>query len=551
MVPSTIPEQSSSSSIENTTATTTTTISNSTSNTNNTNSSSNSDTGASASSTLSSNRSPIPFSDRILSAEHRFTALTQNIAHFSPLKLQLDKHNITIEKLENEIKTKTDSESESLISQQQQIKESLESLNHQLLAAKILHIGLTRQVAQYFESRSALHTLLEEIFSGTTPEHPSEDALEQELNLTTLDIQKTKDDFEKYRNAKKEMKEARRYIDFWNDAVEKQVASNAKDISKSFKKFVPFRASKAPSYVKTADNHIANARAFVPTLVEVGVLSDVKLDTIANTSNDLMIFTAKFKDAYNSLSLTLENLQRSHKNLKKKKNQYIEKLFDERSRIFSEELQTHYRNVGQSLTFAGEEDVDGMGPISLVDENSGQDGGGGGGGGGGIRGSHQMTSRPSFHRQHVEQSLGSYSTDGSCSLGLNSQEILLGAEEPPSYFQHERDETIGTSISTTLHRLSNCITTDSPPDYVQEEHLSTGLAFETRMRSSSGASTSMGMSAAEDEEDAQFRAYHERYDSNQREDEIRATRPPVATIATVMDMPPGYEETRYHSVVDP
>ncbi|KAG0036451.1 hypothetical protein BGZ83_003805, partial [Gryganskiella cystojenkinii] len=124
--------------------------------------------------------SAIPFSERILATEHKFTALTQNIAHFSPLKKQLDKHNLAIERLENEIKKKTallrscqdklqiairkrgdkalsrrpqtsgqgshvslqpsseDTETEALQEQQQATKESLDSLNGQLLAAKIL-----------------------------------------------------------------------------------------------------------------------------------------------------------------------------------------------------------------------------------------------------------------------------------------------------------------------------------------------------------------------------------------------------------------------------
>ncbi|KAI7817965.1 hypothetical protein BC939DRAFT_309684 [Gamsiella multidivaricata] len=60
-----------------------------------------------SSSSSSTSASVHPFSDRILAAEHRFTSLTQNIAHFSPLKTQLDRHNITIERLENEIKEKT------------------------------------------------------------------------------------------------------------------------------------------------------------------------------------------------------------------------------------------------------------------------------------------------------------------------------------------------------------------------------------------------------------------------------------------------------------
>ncbi|KAK3822166.1 MAG: hypothetical protein JOS17DRAFT_322311 [Linnemannia elongata] len=121
----------------------------------------------------------LPFSDRIRAAEHRFTALTQNIAHFSPLKTQLDKHNLTIERIESDIKKKTahlqacqdklksiskrpqtsgqgshvslhnhaslsssegdhPSEADVVAAQHRATKEALEALNGQLLAAKIL-----------------------------------------------------------------------------------------------------------------------------------------------------------------------------------------------------------------------------------------------------------------------------------------------------------------------------------------------------------------------------------------------------------------------------
>ncbi|KAI8595236.1 hypothetical protein EDD21DRAFT_391683 [Dissophora ornata] len=122
-----------------------------------------------ASTSSSSPPSP-PFADRIRIAEHRFTSLTQNIAHFSPLKNQLDKHNVAIERLESEIKNKTvllqscqeklksiakrpqnsrqasnislnaseDREADILLAQQRATKETLDSLNGQLLAAKIL-----------------------------------------------------------------------------------------------------------------------------------------------------------------------------------------------------------------------------------------------------------------------------------------------------------------------------------------------------------------------------------------------------------------------------
>ncbi|KAF9355300.1 hypothetical protein BGX26_006727 [Mortierella sp. AD094] len=535
------------------------------------------DTGA------SSSTSAIPFADRILAAEHRFTSLTQNIAHFSPLKTQLDKHNLAIERLESEIKKKTallqscqdklqvkslskrpqtsqqgsnvslhnaseNSEADTLLAQQQETKGTLESLNGQLLAAKILQNI--------------------KIFTGSTPEHPSEDALERELEQITADIQKVKEDFEKHRSAKNEFKEAKRYIDFWNDAVEKQVASNAKDVTKSFKKFVPFLGPKPPSYIKIADLHLVNARAFVPSLEEVGLLSEVKLDTVANTSNDLVIFTAKFKDSYSSLALTLETLLKKHKTLKKMKSQCIEKLFDERCRIFSEELQTHYRSIGESLVSGG----NGSDSLTLVgDDASAMDAEASSNG---LRSNSgpRLTNR----RQHVENNLGSYSADGS-TLGHNSQELLLDAEELPSYFQHERHETIGTS---SLHRRNLSLgsptrsstassslslhspiqapfaITDSPPDYVRDEHLSAGTSVGTRVRSSSGASGSgvvIANTAADDnDEDAQFRAYHQRYDTRQRQNsDPRATRTNVAPTTVVMDMPPGYEETRYHSVVDP
>ncbi|KAF9109633.1 hypothetical protein BGX27_007396 [Mortierella sp. AM989] len=552
------------------------------------------DMGASShiSTRTSSQQSSIPFIDRILAAEHRFTSLTQNIAHFSPLKARLDQHNITIERLESEVKKKTallqsyqdklqtsrqgsnaslhntseDTEIETLLLQQQETKEALESLNGQLLTDKILHIGLTRQVAQYFESRSELQALLEEIFTGSIPEHPSEDEMERELEQIITDMHKVKEEFEKTRSAKNEFKEVRRYVDFWNDTVEKQVASSAKDGTKSFKKFVPFLGPKPPSYVKTADAHIANARAFIPSIEEIGFLSDIKLDTIANTSNDLVIFTAKFKDSYNSLSLTLETLHKKSKILKKKKHQCIEKLFDERCRIISEELQAHYRSIGESLVSGG----DGSESLSLAgDDTSATDAGS-------SRGSSGL--RLPIHRQHVENNLGPYSTDGS-TLGPNSQELLLDAEELPSYFQHEQHEAIGT---TSLHRRNFSLgsparsssassslslhspvqapfaTTDSPPDYVRDEHLSIGMnVIPIRQRSSSAASA-LFATGHDEEEDAQFRAYHQRYDTRQRQNsDPRATRTNMTSAATpattthVMDMPPGYEETRYHTVVDP
>ncbi|KAF9201871.1 hypothetical protein BGZ49_007925 [Haplosporangium sp. Z 27] len=443
-----------------------------------------------------------------------------------------------------------ESESDTISSQLQETKESLESLNGQLLAAKILHIGLTRQVTQYFESLGELHTLLEEIFNGSTPEHPSEDALEQELEQINADIIQVKQDFEKYRSAKNELKEAKRYVDFWNDTVEKQVASNAKDVAKSFKKFVPFFGPKPPSYIRIADNHLVNARGFVPSLEEIGLLSEIKLDTIAETNNDLVIFNAKFKDANNSVSLTLETLLKKHKALKKQKKQWIDKLFDERCRIFSQELQKHYRSIGESLVGDGNGSESSSNAVGS--ETSTSDSG------------NYSGPRVTNHRQHVENSLGSFSEEST--LGPNSQELLLDAEELPSYFQHEQHETIETSLhrrnlslgsparsssassSLSLHSPAQVpfATTDSPPDYVRNEHLSIGTAFGTRARSSSAASASAPSHSAEDDEDAQFRAYHQRYDTRQRQ-----SSEPRTITNVVMDMPPGYEETRFHTVVDP
>ncbi|KAG0012151.1 hypothetical protein BGZ81_001742 [Podila clonocystis] len=478
-----------------------------------------------------------PFSDRILAAEHRFTSLTQNIAHFSPLKVQLDKHNLAIERLESEVKKKTallqscqgklkalakrpqssrqgshislhgsdDGETELLLVQQQSAKETLESLNGQLLAAKILHIGLTRQVTQYFESRSNLNSLLEEIFSGSTPEHPSEDALERELAQISADIIKVKDDFEKHRAAKNEFKEVRRYVDIWNDAVEKQVASNP---TKSFKKFVPFFGPKPPSYTKIADSHMTNARVFVPSLQDIGNLSDIKMDTIADTSSELVIFTAKFKDAYNLLSHTLEVLHKKSRVLKKKKNTCLERLFDERCKIFSHELQAHYRNVGASLANGSQE---------------------------------RDESRLPIHRQHVEGNTD-YSSEGS-TLGHGSQEFLLEPEELPSYFQHEQEaashrrtgsmgspaRSSSASSSLSLHSPHPGYV-ESPPDYVRNEP---------------GSSLSVAAASSVDDEDALFRAYHQRYDTSRR----RQDSDPRSRVTMALDTPPGYDET--YTVVDP
>ncbi|KAF9013756.1 hypothetical protein BGZ52_006767, partial [Haplosporangium bisporale] len=361
------------------------------------------------------------------------------------------------------------------------------------------HIGLTRQVTQYFESRSDLHNLLEE--------HPNEDALEKELAQISADIIKVKDDFEKHRAAKNEFKEIRRYVDIWNDAVEKQVASNP---TKSFKKFVPFLGPKPPSYTKIADSHMANARAFVPSLQDIGNLSDIKMDTIADTSGELIIYTAKFKDAYNTLSHTLEALHKKSRVLKKKKNTHLERLFDERCKIFSHELQEHYRNIGASFANGSQE---------------------------------RDESRLPIHRQHVEGNVD-YSSEVS-TLGHESQEFLLEPEELPSYFQHEHE------ASASLHRRAGSMGSparsssassslslhsphpgyiESPPDYVRNEP---------------GSSSSAIASSSADDEDALFRAYHQRYDTRRRQDSDPRSR--VALVA--LDTPPGYDET--YQVVDP
>ncbi|KAF9096238.1 hypothetical protein BGX23_011732 [Mortierella sp. AD031] len=552
----------------------------------------------------SSGATGLPFSDRIRAAEHRFTALTQNITHFSPLKTQLDKHNQAIERLESDIKKKTallqacqhklksisrrpqtsgqgshvslhassseDSEADAVAAQHRATKEALESLNGQLLAAKILHIGLTRQVTQYFESRGELQALLEEIFSGSTPEHPSEDALERELEQITADIAKVKMDFEKHRAATNEFKEIRRYVDIWNEAVEKQIATNPKDVSKPLKKLVPFFSGpKPPSYTKVADAHMTTARGLVPSLENIGFLSEIKMDTVNDTSNDLIIYTAKFKDGYNTLSNTLEVLHKKSRVLKKKKNQCIEKLFTERCRIFSVELQEYYRSIGESLaggsgSIAGEEHHgDGSGGVLLSSSP------GGGGAAGGL-----TSSRLVMHRQHVEN-LDAYSSEGSSLGGHHSQELLLEAEELPSYFQHQQQHN-----HTILHRRTGSLGSpahsssasssislnspfpgvaggagtmlDSPPDYVRDEAVA-----------DMGGPSSYGVAssgAGEEEEDAMFRAYRLRYDTRQRQNSDPRSRPVTRAVTTTtttttalstMDTPPGYDETRYHTVVDP
>ncbi|KAF9537028.1 hypothetical protein EC957_009034 [Mortierella hygrophila] len=432
------------------------------------------------------------------------------------------------------------------------------------------HIGLTRQVTQYFESRGELQTLLEEIFSGSTPEHPSEDALERELEQFTADIIKVKADFERHRAAKNEFKEIRRYVDIWNESIEKQIATNPKDASKPLKKLVPFFSGpKPPSYTKVADAHMVTARGLVPTLEDIGMLSDIKMDTANDTSNELIIYTAKFKDAYNSLSHTLEVLHKKSRVLKKKKNQCIEKLFSERCRIFSVELQAHYRSIGESL--AG-------GSGSIAGESSAVDGSGAGTGV--LSSSPGATTTLSsgrlvMHRHHVEGNMEAYSSEGSSLGGYHSQELLLDTEELPSYFQHQqstphsqlhrRTGSLGSpahsssaSSSISLNSPYPGVTVgatilDSPPDYVRDE--SAAVLTNTTY-------TAMDMSgpvavAADEEEDALFRAYRQRYDTRERQNSDPRSRPMTTTTTRSragtgsLDTPPGYDETRYHTVVDP
>ncbi|KAF9912741.1 hypothetical protein BX616_010259 [Lobosporangium transversale] len=350
---------------------------------------------------------------------------------------------------------------------------------------------------------------------------------------------------------------------------------------------------------------MANARTFVPTIEDIGLLSDIKMDTIADTSSELVIYTARFKDAYNNLSHQLEVLHKKSRVLKKKKNQCIEKLFDERCRIFSEQLQAHYRSVGESLVGADADGLDSALIMGVVEDGTLTS-----------NGSHQTILnnsglRMALQRQHVEGNLlepYSYSSEGSSTLGLDSQEILAESEELPSYFQHEyeasahqhqqqqqqqqqqqhrhthsrnhsqshgnghrRNFSLGSpahsssaSSSLSLHSPlpihATVLTTDSPPDYVREEPAATIATV-----SGHNHSTLASIAVQEDEADAQFQAYHSRYDSRQRQGSDPRTRPHITTMATIatangggsgngsgaMDMPPEYEETRYHTAVNP
>lgn len=313
---------------------------------------------------------------------------------------------------------------------------------------------------------------------------------------------------------------------------------------------------------------MANARTFVPTLEEVGLLSDIKMDTLGDTSNGLIIYTAKFKDTYNLLSHTLEVLHKKSRVLKKKKFSCMEKLFDERCRIFSVELQAHYRSIGESLA-GGSESTEDAGTVSSGSNTGGQN--------------HL---RAPVHRLHVEANLDTYSSEGGSSLGPNSQEILMLDDELPSYFQyehearasmHRRTGSLGSPARSSSSSSSISLgspypygTTDSPPDYVRTEsgsgdysHLvgvTTGMA---------GVSLSATSTADDGSEDAMFRAYHQRYDTRRRQDSDPRTRTATATAtatvtrttragsmtavaaAVMVDTPPGYDDPQSHGVVDP
>jgi hypothetical protein len=143
----------------------------------------------------------------------------------------------------------------------------------------------------------------------------------------------------------------------------------------------------------------------------------------------------------------------------------------------------------------------------------------------------------------------------------------LQDEELPSYFQHEQQRTDhATTATTSLHRRTFSLgspacsssassslslhspvppphtTTDSPPDYNARDER--GTRRSVGLLIASGPST-----AAEDEEDAQFRAYHERYDTRQHHNSD--SRAHGTTSTPTLDMPPGYEEIRYHATADP
>lgn len=318
---------------------------------------------------------------------------------------------------------------------------------------------------------------------------------------------------------------------------------------------------------------MVTARGLVPTLDDIGMLSDIKMDTVNDTSNELIIYTAKFKDGYNSLSHTLEVLHKKSRVLKKKKSQCIEKLFSERCRIFSVELQAHYRSIGESL--AG-------GSGSIAGESNSTDMLAGGGALSSSPGATAMFSggRLAMHRQHVEGNMDAYSSEGSSLGGRHSQELLLDTEELPSYFQyqqstphnhhqllHRRTGSLGSPAHSSSASSSISLNSpyvgiagggtilDSPPDYVRNESVVT-VANTTYTAMDMGGPLAVA-AAAEDEEDALFRAYRQRYDTRERQNSDPRSRPATTTTMRSragtgsLDTPPGYDETRYHTATDP
>ncbi|KAF9970479.1 hypothetical protein BGZ73_006805 [Actinomortierella ambigua] len=500
--------------------------------------------------------STLALRDRIRAEEHRFTSLTQNLTHFSPLKAQLDKHNITIEKLEADIakrnnimrkcqdKLKTlakrpsskqasrvsvdavhsqsaeTNEVEETLAKHQRAKEELETLNGQLLAAKILHIGLTRQVAQYFESKNELQALLEKIFVGSTPEHPEEDELEREIETIEREMDTTKNDFDRVRSAKKELKEVKRYLDIWNDTMEKQLASQPKDVSKSFKKLVPFFGPKTPSYTKVADQHYKEAQTQVPSIENIGNMSDISMENAATTSSELILYTSKFNQVYTTLTKQLEDLHRRHKDLRTKRGQRIESLFDQRCRIFSEELQEYYRSVGASL--AAGDIVDGSmgGDADSVIED--------------VRLTEESRALSGLRRLHVEDETGATAHTAS-HLG-ESAGALPPADELPSYWQYHEDGgavlEIGQTTLATSSRNSTMSSTTSigtPVGYssgVTGQHQPYRHAGETLINPPGYAAGDSEV-PTQSHEDEMFAEYHRRYDTR---------------YAGATDTPPCYEE---------
>lgn len=83
-----------------------------------------------------------------------------------------------------------------------------------------------------------------------------------------------KADFERHRAAKNEFKEIRRYVDIWNDSIEKQIATNPKDASKPLKKLVPFFSGPSTSYQSIVCVKFWCVRSWL-ILFSVGYLSDL------------------------------------------------------------------------------------------------------------------------------------------------------------------------------------------------------------------------------------------------------------------------------------